>query len=203
MKYSDIMKNQTGDLNVIEEDIGDKTDGFIQRKVHIIGFEYFLNFDDTIVGPSEYRRAYEVLREAKRGDVIKLILNTEGGWVRSFIQLYSSLMRTEATTVAQIHEACSAGALLALSCDYIDTQEFCLMMFHDMSSGGYYGKLGEVEPDLMFSKKRRKEFENILYKGFLTDKEIEKIRDGKDIYLDKKNIDKRLKKWIPIRGREE
>ncbi len=172
--------------------------GLVQRKIHAVT-EYIVNFDDEILPPNEYREVYELLRNVGETDAVRFVINSWGGDVYTFIQLYNYMMRTKAVTIAELHAGYSAGSMLALICDVIEVQEFSSMMIHDMSSGTF-GKRAEIESHVDFMKKWGNEILDTVYNGFLTKDESAKIRDGKDLWLTKKEIEKKLKKWSPMRG---
>jgi ATP-dependent protease ClpP protease subunit len=162
---------------------------------------YTIFIDDTITHANKYRKIYYKIKNAKKHDIITLVINTFGGYLYTFIELYSVLMKTKAKTIAEIHTADSAGSLLALSCDDIEINEFAEMMIHTASFGAY-GKVEEIKSRVIFEDKRTKKIISKLYKGFLTDMEIQKVLDGKDYYFDADQIKKRLKNWTPIRKRK-
>lgn len=120
----------------------------------------------------------------------------------TFIEMYNYMMKTKVITIAEIYSAYSCGAMIALSCDMVELQEFSLMMFHDISSYTM-GKMGEIETHTEFMKKWGKEIIQKIYSGILTEKEIGSIKSGKDVWLVSSGIKKRLKKWKPTRGKEK
>jgi len=170
----------------------------IQKRVHAVN-EYIVNLDDEILAPNEYREVYELLRNVNESDVIRLVINSWGGDVYTFIQFYNYLMRTKAVTIAEVHASYSAGSMIAFSCDIIELQEFSSMMIHDMSSGSF-GKMKEIITHVDFMKEWGSEILDNIYDGFLTKKELQKVKNGQDIWLVKEEIEKKLKKWKPKRG---
>ena len=172
--------------------------GLVQKRVHAVN-EYIVNFDDEILAPNEYREVYELLRNANESDVIRLVINSWGGDAYTFVQLYNYLMRTRATTIAELHVAYSAGSMISLSCDIIEVQEFSSMMIHDLSSGSF-GKMKEIVTYVDFMKKWGSELIDTIYDGFLTKSELKEVKKGQDIWLVKEDIEKKLKKWTPMRG---
>lgn len=165
-----------------------------------ISFTYNIFIDDDIIKPSKYRKIYDVIKNATKNDTINFIINTFGGWVDTFVEIYNLMMETKAKTIAEIYTANSAGSLLSLSCDEIKVKEFACMMIHTCSCGDY-GKLEEVKSSIKFIDKRWNKIMNKIYEGFLSQHEIEQVKNGKDFWLDEKQIKKRLKKWVPIKER--
>jgi len=158
----------------------------------------FINIDEDISNPNEYRDAFHKLRTASDNDVIRLIINSHGGILDTAIQFYDCLKNTKAKTEAEIHVAYSAGAMIALSCDDIIVNEFSSMMIHCLSWVSS-GKVPEIIAKSDFIEDWNKIIKNRVYKGFLTDIEIEKINEGIDLWFLAPEIEKRLKKRVKIR----
>jgi ATP-dependent Clp protease protease subunit len=171
--------------------------------VNIISRGYndiYINIDDDIESPKTYRDVYDTLLKSTIDDRIFVVLNTCGGRIASMNQIVNTLLETDSCTTAIIHEASSAGAGIALACDKIEVKKFGYMMIHNMSSGAF-GKLNEIDIRIEHVKKWNKEISNELYRGFLTDVELQQMLEGKDFYFNKEEIEKRLLNWVPMRKR--
>lgn len=164
------------------------------RNTHII------NLDTDIGPPNEYRQAFSLLREASLEDAIVLMINTDGGHVSTVVQFFNHLLKTQATTFAEVYCAYSAGSIIALSCDNINVGRYGSMMIHALSAGAL-GKAHELDGKVKFISQFNDRIIKELYTDFLTDKEIETIIAGKDIWLMENDINKRLKGWKSVRLR--
>lgn len=162
--------------------------------------EYIINLDSDIISPDHYRKIFKILKDATQYDLIRFKINTNGGNLDSFVEFYHHLVRCEAPTVAEIHQAYSAGSLMAMSCDVIEIYEFSSMMIHTVS-GGMAGKAEEIESYSKFITVQNKQIFFKVYEGFLTQQEMEDIFKGSDMWLCSKDIEKRLKNWTPIKQR--
>jgi ATP-dependent protease ClpP protease subunit len=163
---------------------------------------WYVNIDEDINEPQCYRKVFRLLKEANEYDEIHFLINTFGGVVSSFIQLYNDLMETKAKTIAHVYTAYSAGAFIALSCDQIIIQEFGSMMLH-LLSGGSSGKISEMASNSDFLKRWSKKIIANLCKGFLSDDEINSILNGSDLWFTDDELFKKLKKWVPFRERKK
>lgn len=163
--------------------------------------EYIINIDDIVQEAYRYRQAFQIMRNATERDTIRIILNTPGGYVSTAIQICSHLVKTKAATVAEVYEACSAGATIALHCDKIEIMPFGYMMIHSMS-GGFSGKAADMKAHTDFIDKWNDDVMKTCYQGFLTDVEIKNIISGNELWLHKKVIDQKLKAWTPMRKRK-
>ena len=174
----------------------DKT--LVQEYIHK---EYIINLDATIEDSPNYRTAFQVFRNATVDDTIRIILNTPGGYVSAGIQIANAMLETRATVIAEIYEACSCGALIALHADVVLVKHFGLMMIHTLSSGGS-GKQSELKASTDFFDKWNENMIKTVFAGFLTMAEMKLVIAGADMWLDKHEIEKRLKTWVPIRKRK-
>jgi len=162
--------------------------------------EYIINLDSDIISPDHYRKIFKILKNATAYDMIRFKINTNGGNLDSFVEFYHHLMHCEAPAVAEIHQAYSAGSLIAMTCDAIEIHEFSSMMIHTVS-GGMAGKAEEIESYSKFITSQNKQIFFKVYDGFLTQQEMEDIFKGSDMWLCSKDIERRLKNWTPIKQR--
>ncbi len=163
---------------------------------------YTVFIDDDVDDPNNYRNIFYKLKQAKKEDKFYLIINSRGGLVRTFTQLYNALQETKAKTVAELYSGYSAGGLIAFSCDELIIKDFGALMIHEIS-GGSIGKASEMKPHVDFIDTWNKNIIEKIYKGFLTEKEIGDVNNGKEMWMLKPEIEKRLKKWTPMRKRNE
>lgn len=164
--------------------------------------DYFVNIDSEIEEPSNYREIYERLITATDTDTFIFLINSPGGDVSTAMQLHSTMLITNATTRAIVINAHSAASIIALSCDSILVEDCGAFMIHSPRTwvGGSRPQ-GLDAYSKYFYKSTIKWFDKI-YQGFLTPEEINEVIIGRDLWIDKKEADKRLKKWTPIRGRK-
>lgn len=163
---------------------------------------YVINVDAEICDPSNYRKIYDCLRRVDEGEEVLMVLNSGGGDLTTFVQIYNLLQECKGKTVAEIYTAYSAASFIALSCDEIIIKEFSSMMIHSMSYANE-GKLEEVTASNDFMRKWNSELTHKLLTGFMTQQEIKDVNNGKDFWFLGDEVKKRLKKWVPIRKRKE
>lgn len=162
--------------------------------------EIIINIDNEIIEPSKYRDVYDTLYKADVGDTVIIVLNTVGGYLATQNQIINNLLDTKAKTKAIIHEASSVGSAIALACDEIEVKKFGYMFIHNAFAGAI-GKMNEIEIRIEHLKEWIHTAFTELYQGFLTDIELKQVFEGKDFYFNKKEIEKRLLNWTPMRKR--
>lgn len=71
-----------------------------------------------IGSPRGYNELHYILEIAKEGDIVKLHINTGGGYIDSAFQIVAGIKKTKAFVIAHIvGTVASAGTIIALSCD--------------------------------------------------------------------------------------
>jgi ATP-dependent protease ClpP protease subunit len=136
---------------------------------------------------------------------IMLIIGSGGGYLTQGIQLYSRILtgtsRDNITTVITSH-AYSMAALLFCMGNTRTINNHSMLMFHNFSVF-MGGKGGELIDDLesthnMFNKL----FEELVVgPGFITREELSRIHDGKDLWLDAKEMAERgIANFVTVLG---
>lgn len=180
--------------------LGDLSDDLVVTKTYNFK-EYVINLDSDIEKVSNYRKAFHVLNVAGPNDIVRVVLNTGGGYVDTALQFHNMLLNTQARTIAEVYNAASAGSLIMLSCDNIQMMQYSSVLIHTMSFG-IGGKLGDIKAIADFTSVNNSSILTEVYKGFINDKEIEDIINGRDLWLTKEDCEKRFKHWTPIRARK-
>jgi ATP-dependent protease ClpP protease subunit len=153
-----------------------------------------------IESPDEYTDVFENIRMASPNDVIKIHINSPGGDLFTAIQFMRVLKETEAKVVTSVEGACmSAATLIFLAADQFEISEHSVFMFHNYSTF-MYGKGGELFDGIMHDRKWSENLLKTEYEGFLTDKEIETVLDGKDIWLDADEAVERLNTFAKLQA---
>lgn len=176
-------------------------EGIFAKKQYISN-HYSFYIDEDIEISSNYRELFNILREAEENDVVTLVINSRGGYLETAVQIYNYLLMTKATTIAEVHTAYSAAAMIALSCDNILLGRFSSMLIHTASSG-VGGKAEDMKRYSDFLNDWNIKICKDVYKGFLTDKEIIQVCEGKEFWLLEEEVMKRLKSWTPVRSRKK
>jgi ATP-dependent Clp protease, protease subunit len=155
---------------------------------------HILKFDSQIDEPDNYSYFCDVLLAANEEDIVEIYFSTRGGNGESMITLMN-LMRN---CRAEIHgylmsSAHSAGSYLFLNCDVCHVGRHVSMLCHVVSYGTG-GSHHEVKAMVEHIDKEERDLVNDTYKYFLSDKEIEELLNGKQIWLYEQEIITRLEK---------
>lgn len=163
-----------------------------------LSYKYTLHFDEMIEYPEYYRELSNNLTDLTEKDELEIIFNSEGGYVSSAVQICNMLIKTKAKTKGIIYSAYSAASMIAFCCDELEIMPFGSVMIHDVSYQTS-GKNGATKDFVNFISKSTSEMIRKIYNTFLTDKDLDALFTGNDIWLTDKQVKARLAKWVPQR----
>lgn len=150
--------------------------------------------DKPIRDPSLYRDEQMVLLAAQPHDQVNIIINSPGGNLATALALIECLKSTQAQTKAIVIGRCySAATFIAMSCDEIQVTDSAEFMIHT-ASFGIEGSTAMVKSHTDFTIKQVHRILDEVYKGFLTDKELEAVRNGSELWFDATETRARLVK---------
>ena len=136
-----------------------------------------------IVNPIEYSELCHLLRNANSKEVIRIHINTPGGRLDSATMIIDAIAESDAYIIGVLSgSVASAGTMIALACDELECSSYLEFMIHYFS-GGTGGKGNEIKAHSNFIDKHMPMVFKKMYAGFLSDKEIEDMIEGKDVWL--------------------
>lgn len=149
---------------------------------------------DSIAEPNYYNELCYKLKSASQAEVFTLVLNTPGGYIDAAVMIVDAIKSSKAKVIAQISgTVASAGTIITLACDEVQVAEHTAFMIHNYSSSGGHGKGHELKAMQEFVDRNLNASFKIFYKDFLTEDEMEDVIDGRDLWMDKYEVDARLK----------
>lgn len=149
----------------------------------------FLN--DEIHEPGAYNELCYTL-ENTVADEVRLYMNNGGGQLDAMLGIIASMKRCNCEITGVLSGTiASAATMIALKCDKLEVAEHTAFMIHS-ASGGTSGKSHETKAYMEFNDKNLKEIFSAIYKGFLTEGEIKKVLDGKDMWMNKDEVIERF-----------
>lgn len=138
--------------------------------------------------PEVYNEFYYKLANAKEDETYYLNLNTPGGVIDSAFMIADAAKRSKAKIVGRLSgTVASAGTIVALECDEIEVADYTAWLSHNYSTG-ISGKGHELKAFQKFTDDNLNSSFKKMHAGFFTDKEVEDIIEGKDIWLNKEEI---------------
>ncbi len=148
--------------------------------------------DDDIVAPSAYRDVIHCLATCSENDSVNMLVNSSGGRTDSIWQVIEAMKgcrgQVSVTVIGAAYSAASMLACMAPECYIADSAEFMLHTAH-------YGSIGtvpNVKGQTDFATRQINKLLDQAYKGFLTDKELEELKNGKEFWFDAEESGKRM-----------
>jgi len=164
-------------------------------------YEFYLSGE--LLEPESYIAWFDVMRNARPYDNIKLYINSCGGNLYSAIQFLRVMAESDAHIITSVEGACmSAATMIFLSGDEFQVTPHSLFMFHNYSAG-VFGKGGEMYDQLQFERAWSEQFLSEVYKDFLTEQEIDSMLNNKDIWMTSDEVVKRLSVIIKQREKQQ
>lgn len=150
--------------------------------------------DDDITDPRNYRDVIHCLATCNENDSVNLLVNSSGGRTDSIWQIIEAMKGcrgdVSVTVIGAAYSAASMLACMAPECYIADSAEFMLHTAHYGSIGTVPNVQGQTE----FATKQINKLLDKAYKGFLTDKELDELKKGKEFWFDADESGKRMVK---------
>ena len=150
--------------------------------------------DDDITSPSNYRDVIHCLATCGENDSVNLLVNSSGGRTDSIWQIIEAMKGcrgdVSVTVIGAAYSAASMLACMAPECYIADSAEFMLHTAH-------YGSIGtvpNVKGQTDFATRQINKLLDQAYKGFLTDKELEELKNVKEFWFDSDEAIRRMGK---------
>jgi ATP-dependent protease ClpP protease subunit len=148
--------------------------------------------DENIKEAKYYRSWLQAVDSLGEGDLILININSYGGQLDGAIAIINAIQNTDADVHASIEGvAASAASLIALAAPSISVSPYATMMVHSATFGAF-GKQSDVISHASFVDKQVRNLMGSVYKDFLTDKELEEVIMGKEMWFDAEEIVRRL-----------
>lgn len=149
---------------------------------------------DPITEPSYYNKLTHKLYTANEYDTFTLVINNGGGILDSAFMVTNAIKASKAKVTCRIvGTVASAATIIAMVCDELVTTSNVTFMVHNYSSG-MQGKGHEMKARQKFIDVELERAFKEFYLGFLTKDEIQDVIDGKDMWMNAKEVEERWKR---------
>ena len=150
--------------------------------------------DDDIVQPSNYRDVIQCLATCGENDNVQILINSSGGRTDSIWEIIEAMRGCEAnvcvTVIGAAYSAASMLACMAPECVIADSAEFMLHTAHY----GSVGTVPNVKSQTDFATRQLNKLLDICYTGFLTPKEMEELKNGREFWFDAQEARDRIER---------
>lgn len=153
---------------------------------------YSFHLDEDIAAPRYYRSMVEIMVNCSPNDEISIYFNTDGGYFSGMAAIIHAIRLCPCPVAGILYgRAYSAGSAILMECDNVIVGDDASIMVHGMGYG-YEGKAPDVESYVVYTTKENKRFLEKSYKDFLTEDELEKVKNGADLYFNSEESKKKL-----------
>ena len=163
-----------------------------------------INFTAQGIGTAdEHMEELDAIRSAGPDDILILYFTgCGGGVIDTGMSLINALIETPAHTVAVLEGYnASLATMVPLVCREIIVTSYTSMMLHS-AHGGTHGTMLNQERSAIFFSKMLAEFMSDIYHGFVTEQELQDLKNGLEIYLGADEIEERLEKRAKLMTEE-
>lgn len=158
--------------------------------------------DEPVREPKYYRQVVEEFMNLTENDSVQIRINSVGGRLDGLISLMEAIRQTPADVLAVIAGDChSAASILALNCPKVMVTPYASMMVHNASYGAV-GKDSDVVAQVNHNTQFTRTLMSNTYRYFLTDRELEDVLNGKEIWLTAPEIQERLQRRVEMQQKE-
>ena len=165
---------------------------YIRTQVEPIAHKYTIRIDRVLEEPELFQEELATIRMANENDIVHLLINSQGGRDDTMKAFLNVISQCPAHIITEIESDCnSAVTMIFLAGDEMRVTDDAELMIHT-GAYGTSGKEGNVRQQVEFFAKSNARLMKKYYKGFLTDNEIEEVINGKDMWMDAKEIIQRL-----------
>lgn len=161
---------------------------------------FYIRLARPITEIDDFAEELQALMAAGEQDTVHLEIVSGGGSLDTCIMIRRALAQCKAKTVAWIGPMCaSAATAIALGCDEWEVDDMSSFMVHTGSFAPGYGKARDVEAATLHNVRQIERFVKTVYSGFLSEDEIHRVLDGKEMYLDGEELVQRLSAFATAR----
>lgn len=149
----------------------------------IVSAQHTFFLDEAISEPAHYRDEIHTLVHASEGDMIDIVINSPGGQIHTALAYCEAINFSRASITAVILGECaSAATIIALNCPQVIVTDSAEFMIHT-ASFGTWGKTHNVKDYVDFTNQQINSLIEKTYAGFLTTKEIDKVKNGVEFWF--------------------
>lgn len=162
--------------------------------------EYMVRLTRPITYPDDFYEEFQCLAGAGEHDVIHMDIISPGGSLDTCIMLRRAMAKCQANIVGWIGPTCaSAATAIALQCDGWEVDEMSAFMIHTGSFGLPRDTARNVEAAAKHNAEQIENFVRTVYTGFLSEDEILRVLDGKELYFVGEELAERLEAYAEYR----
>lgn len=156
--------------------------------------------NDVILEGKDYNNFITLCSQLGEHDVVNLTISCFGGRVSTAALLCSAIENSKATFIAHLNGVVwSAATQVALACDGWVVGDLVEWGMHSIQGGTGYDELQKVITRAATLEKLNNVWDNKYYIDFLSEQELQLIKNGAEITMFKPELEERLKHYADKR----
>ena len=161
--------------------------------------EHHIYLTGDLLVPSHYMEEFQLIRNMGPEDTTILHINGLGGHTSTSIQFVRCMEETEGTVIASVEGDCmSAYTTIFLKAHAWEVSDNSVFMVHSYSEG-FHGKSSDIVSKVSHDIEWFKEFALDIYSPFLSEKELDDMLAGKELYFKPQEVMDRCEKVLKAR----
>ena len=158
------------------------------------GARMFCCIDETFKAPSYYREVVQALLVAGEDTEVTFLVNSPGGDYEGLLHIASAIHSSKARTVAHITgRAASCASMLPLLCDEVIVSPYAEMFIHFIEAGIDTDNITRSLDLLKHMQTGCEDNFRLIYKGFLSEDELQHVFHGGTYTFNSSEITRRLR----------
>lgn len=143
--------------------------------------------------PGVYAELHHELLNLPSSKTVTFHINNGGGYEQGSSTICQAIRNTKARTVANLSGiVASAATIVTMECDEIQVAPDLMFMMHESSFDNLGGKFSDMKTFQDFYHTHTKQMTRDSYLGFLTEDELERIHNGKELWFNATEV---LQRW--------
>lgn len=155
---------------------------------------YQVTIDAGFEDVAQFAELVDYLNNACEGDIAHIKISTPGGALHSILPLMAAMRNTDAHIAMHVEsDTASCGTILMMLADEVYINPYTTIMLHS-ASYGYYNHQANMDAHVKHSTHMLESLMRDVYQYFLSEQEIARLLDGKEIYLTDEDCYDRFKR---------
>lgn len=143
--------------------------------------------------PDAYAEFHNKLVNLDTSKEVHLYINNGGGFSSGASTICEAISNCSSTVTAHLSgQVASAATIVTMACDNITVTPDLMFMVHEASFENMGGKFSDIKSFQDFYNEHARQMSRNQYLGFLTEDEIERMHNGKELWFDAQEV---LTRW--------
>lgn len=197
------MTTQTNKSKTNNTGFEDTTSSYPSVRSKPTAWEFEIDIDRIIDQPANWREEIDCIRAVGPNDTLYMRINSDGGRLDTAYAIINAMKQCQGTIITElVGTASSAGTAIFIHGDEFIINDYITGFMIHQPSHGFAGADNNVYDYAIYQRKQCTFYMEEVYKGFLTQEEIDKTLHGQELWLSREEILERCQKRIELNAEE-